>query len=301
MIMRFIAVEEKFAGIRRSLHSQKRSDLLVQEVKRWIVAGKLQPGDRLPQESRLMELLESSRGTVREALKVLESQGLVEIIRGVEGGARISTVSYDKASQSLSNYLYFQELSWAQVYGVREKLEPMMAAEVVDILEQGDLDALRKTVEVCHLGIEGKVNSRVHRIAEIEFHSILSRKSRNPILRFSCCFINDMLRDQLLADLHDISGPIGSRFSCEAVEYHSKIIDAIEAKNPAEVEKLMYDHVHSAGCMIAERESEIDRGSLLAGPNENDWAASPEAVADMMRTSASSAGERAKKSRKSRE
>jgi DNA-binding FadR family transcriptional regulator len=272
-------VEEQFTKFRRAIPKLKRADLLVDEIKRWIVTGKLQPGDRLPRESQLIELLESSRGTVREALKVLESQGLVEIVRGVEGGARVSSVSYETVSQSLSNYLYFQKLSWAQVYRVREKLEPMMAAEVVGVLTRDDFDALRRTVEVCTLGIEGKVSVRAHRIAEIEFHSILSRNCKDPILRFTCCFINDMLRDLLLPDLRDISGPIGHRFSCEAIDYHSKLINALEAKEVKKVEKLMYEHIHSAGCLIVERANEVDMGSLLSRPTESDWMTMPDSVA----------------------
>src|SRR5690625_2577676 len=113
---------------RRPIPRLKRSDMIVEEVRRWIVVEGLKAGDSLPKERELIELLECSRGTVREALKVLESQGLIEISPGAKGGARVASVSYETTSRFLRNYLYFQPLTWAQVYRVREKLEPMLAA-----------------------------------------------------------------------------------------------------------------------------------------------------------------------------
>ena len=109
--------------------------------------------------------------------------------------ARVSNVSYEKTSQALRNFLYFQTPTWSQVYKIREKLEPRMAEEVVDVLTEEDIGALKETVEVCKLGIKGDVEPRTHRNAELEFHDILAQACPDPMLRFMCRFINDLLRD----------------------------------------------------------------------------------------------------------
>ncbi|MBN9580247.1 MAG: FadR family transcriptional regulator [Afipia sp.] len=247
----------------RTLLRRKRADLIVEEIKRWIVAGELRPGDRLPQETQLEELLQSSRGTVREALKVLESQGLIEITRGAKGGARVSNVSYEKTSSALRNFLYFQPLTWSDIYRVREKLEPMMAASVIDMLTPADIAALRQTVELCKLGITGEVDPRTHRIAELEFHSILSQACANPLLRLLCRFINEMLRDLSISDPRNIIVPKDSNFAVDAVRFHSALIDAFEAKDAERVRTLMNQHVHDAGCIVSQREEEVDQDNLL--------------------------------------
>lgn len=246
----------------RKLHQPNRIDLIVEEIKRWIIKGELRPGDRLPKEAELEELLSSSRGTVREALKVLESQGLIEILRGPKGGGRISHVSYEKTSSALRNFLYFQTLTWSNVYEVREKLEPTLAEAVVDKLTSEDIAALRQTVEVCRKGIDGDVDPRTHRIAELEFHSILARACPNALLSLLCCFINDMLRDLALSDPRIIL-PKDSHFALDAVRFHSDLIDAFEDKDKARVHKLMSEHVHCGGRIVSRREEEIDQGSLL--------------------------------------
>lgn len=261
----------RFERLRRPISRRNRPDELVAEIKYWIVTGGLRPGDRLPQESKLIELLQSSRGTVREALKVLESQGIIEIIRGANGGARVSNVSYEKTSQALRNFLYFQTPTWSQVYKIREKLEPRMAEEVVGVLTDEDIRALRETVEVCKLGIRGDVEPRAHRIAELEFHDILARTCTDPMLRFMCRFINDLLRDLAVSDSSGIIGPRETRFACDAVHFHTELIHAYEAKDKDRVRALMADHVHDAGCIVAERENNLDRATLLVPPVDEGW------------------------------
>ena len=58
---------------------QKLPDLIVDEIKRWIVASGMRPSDRLPQERQLMKIFGVSKGTVRESLRSLEVQGMVRI------------------------------------------------------------------------------------------------------------------------------------------------------------------------------------------------------------------------------
>ena len=70
-----------------NLPRQKRSDLMVEEIKRWIVAEGKKPGDRLPKERDLIAIFGVSKGTVRESLKSLEVQGLIRISNGPQRGS----------------------------------------------------------------------------------------------------------------------------------------------------------------------------------------------------------------------
>lgn len=262
-MIKIYMINKQFKPNPRSVQPPKRADLITDEIKRWIIAGQLHPGDRLPGEAELMSLLKSSRGTVREALKVLESQGLVEIVRGPNGGARVSHVSYGKTSSALRNFLYFQPLTWSNIYHVREQLEPVMAASVVDLLTPADIAALRETVHVCEQGIKGEIDPRSHRIAELEFHSILSRACTNPLLNLLCCFINEILRDLSISDPRNIIQPKDSSFALEAVKFHTALIEAYEAKDARRVQDLMSEHVCCGGNIVAQREGEIDQSNLL--------------------------------------
>jgi DNA-binding FadR family transcriptional regulator len=245
--------------------------MIVDEIKRWIVVKRLQPNDRLPQESVLMDLLESSRGTVREALKVLESQGLIQIIPGVGGGARVASVSYEKASSALRSHLYFQPLSWSQVYRLRRQVEPILAADVVEILTADDLAALRETVETCRLGIADEVDPREHRIAELEFHAILARACNDPMMRFLCSFITDLLRDLTFTDPRNILEPKDTRFAKRVLHFHTELIAAYEARDQSKVQQLMTDHICDAGDIVSEREALLDHTVFLAPGTGAEW------------------------------
>ena len=62
--------------------TQKASKVIFDQIREWIVAGDLKPGDKLPSERTLMNMLQRSRPTVREALRMLEHAGLIQIIPG---------------------------------------------------------------------------------------------------------------------------------------------------------------------------------------------------------------------------
>jgi DNA-binding FadR family transcriptional regulator len=75
----------------RPLHLPKAAELVAAEIRRQIVRGELKEGDSLPSEAKLMEQFEISRPTLREALRVLESELLISVHRGARGGARVRT------------------------------------------------------------------------------------------------------------------------------------------------------------------------------------------------------------------
>ena len=87
---------------------RNRPQAVAETIKDWIIAQGLAPGDRLPQEPQLIEELGVSKGTVREALKVLETQGLIRTRTGPGGGAFITEVSDDHAGALLANHFLLQ-------------------------------------------------------------------------------------------------------------------------------------------------------------------------------------------------
>ena len=96
------------AAPQRRIKQLKRSDLVAEEIKRLITDKNLSPGDRLPRENELQAQFEVSKGTIREALKSLEVQGLVKISTGPTGGGTIIEVTLDRTLQLLQNYLFMQ-------------------------------------------------------------------------------------------------------------------------------------------------------------------------------------------------
>src|SRR5260370_9438634 len=106
------------------LRSQKRGDLVVEEIKRWIAERRLGPGDKLPKEDQLQTLFGVSKGTAREALKSLEVQGLVTMSTGPAGGPPIAEGPLERAFPLPQNSLSSRELDVAPISALPRPLHP---------------------------------------------------------------------------------------------------------------------------------------------------------------------------------
>lgn len=238
---------------------QKLSDLIVEDVKRWIVAERKQPGDRLPNEKELIELFGYSKSTIREALKALEVQGLISIRTGPGGGAYLQKVTHEHASESLRNFLHFHPLTGYDIYQLRKILEPELAASAVKHLTPGHLERLEENVKFCSMPVTNAEELRAHREAELAFHSILAECCPNPVLAFSCKFLNDLLTDLMVYKNALDSHEIGKA----NVDYHTQLLTAFRAGDVEEVRRIMAEHMLDAEGHMSQMEAVADVRNLM--------------------------------------
>jgi DNA-binding FadR family transcriptional regulator len=243
-------------GKRRSTRTRKRSDIIAEEMKRWIVVDSKQPGDRLPQEHELAELFGASRWTIREALKSLEVQGLISVSSGASGGARIADVSLQNAVQLLANYFYFKPLSIQHIYSLRRVLEPMLAVEVVDHLTAEHLRELAENVEVTRVQPRTEEERREHRTAELEFHNILAGACPNLVLAFNCRFINGLLKDWVVFNRTYVK--VGEQFTQGNLNCHQCLLEAFQRRDRDAVGRLMAEHMEEAARHTVAMKGEIE-------------------------------------------
>lgn len=250
-------------GSDRRTPGRKRADVIAEEIKRWIFVDKKLPGDRLPQEHELATLFDASRWTIREALKSLEVQGLVSVSSGAGGGARIADVSLQNAVQLLSNYFYFKPLSIEHIYSLREVLEPMLAAEVVDHLTPEHLQALADNVALTERHPVTDEERREHRTAELEFHNILAGACPNLMLGFQCRFINDLLKDWVVFNRTYVE--LGEQFTQENMTCHHDLLRAFQRRDRVAAVRLMAEHMEQAAGHTVEMKGEIEVKFLPKG------------------------------------
>ena len=79
------------------------------------------PGERLPSETEMIARFGMAKGTIREAIRILEAQGLVKSRTGPGGGVFVHQVSEERATALLGNYFYFQHLTIDDVYQNEER------------------------------------------------------------------------------------------------------------------------------------------------------------------------------------
>jgi len=253
------------------LRQPKKAERIADEVRRWIVRRQLSPGDRLPTEKELIATLQSSRGTVREALKILEAQGLVQVTPGAGGGARVALISYESANYHLKNFFYFQTLSWAQVYAFRLQVEPHAAELATPHLTDADIAQLEKTIALCHDGMHGRISRVQQRQEEARFHRILAVRCPNPLLRFTALFVTDMLSDFLR--YRNVVGTDNNDFGKECLGSHEALMKLFRKRRSAGVAPLMRRHIEALASYLSLREQMVDTELFMARKGAVDWPA----------------------------
>lgn len=245
----------------RGKRLRKRSDVVADQIKHWIMDGGVQAGGPLPNERELADQYRASKGTVREALKSLEVQGLIRIKTGPRGGAFVTTVAPARAEELLGNYFYGTELSLADIYAVRRVIEPMLAESVIGHLDEDDLQALDASTDLCSCTPRSTEEARAARMAELDFHDILAGICPNPLLGFYCRFINRLLKH--LAVCERIYEQPNPELTAHGHRYHVKLVEAFRTGDAARARSLMEEHIAEAERLMMESEAVIERRFLM--------------------------------------
>jgi DNA-binding FadR family transcriptional regulator len=155
---------------------------VVEQIQEAIISGRLQKGDRLPAERELKEMLKTSRSTLREALRVLEHKGLIEIKLGMGGGAIVRNASIDQVSESLDLLIRSQQVSLNHLAEFRERVEGDVAALAATRITKKDIrlleDLLRQAQDCVDSGVEF-----VAEFIEVDrkIHMAFARITGNPV------------------------------------------------------------------------------------------------------------------------
>ncbi|CAB3777862.1 HTH-type transcriptional repressor NanR [Paraburkholderia caffeinitolerans] len=249
--------------VKQPVKQPKRGDLVAEAIKRLITEKDLRPGDRLPQEAELQQLYSVSKGTIREALKSLEVQGLIKVTTGPGGGGMVVEVPLDRTLQLLQNYLFFKDVSIDDIYQVRQSLEPELAAGAVPHLSEDDFAALEANIECCD-GASGPDDHNHlvrQRQEDMTFHDILAEANPNPFLRFICELINEMIR-QLIEFRNDTPIADHRRFGATNSKIHRQILQAARERDVERVRALMVEHMTEAPKHVKRMKGKL-RGRLI--------------------------------------
>lgn len=248
------------------LARQKLSDQIVDRVKWWLMAESMRPGDRLPQEKDLVELFGVSRGTMREALKALEVQGLIQVSAGRSGGAVVARVPYETAANLLGNYFYFKDLKAEEIYAMRRQIEPEMAVSAVGHLTQDDLVTMQGLIDACDTAEDTPDARRMQRLNELEFHNVIARRSPNSLYSFNCRFINLILAQQVtVKKMYLVQQQTIDRENRDA---HVALLAAYRAGDAARVREAMTRHMGECSCHIADLEAVVEKRFFNAASRE---------------------------------
>jgi GntR family transcriptional regulator, transcriptional repressor for pyruvate dehydrogenase complex len=156
-------------------------DEIAAQVRELIVSGKLKPGDRLPSERDLASRLQVSRNTLREAIRALEHVGMLEMRKGATGGAFVLPGSSDVIVNGLRDLYHLGAITPEQVTEARIWLSETVVRVACERATEEDIERLEENVRTAaRAEAAGNFDERAR--LNREFHLVLARTTRNPII-----------------------------------------------------------------------------------------------------------------------
>lgn len=155
---------------------------IIHQIEDGITSGEFKPGDKLPPERELQKALETSRPTLREALRVLEQKGLIEIRTGAKGGAFIKAAGVDRMSENLALLIHQRKVSLRHLLEFRLSIEGLVTGLAARNATTEDLKRLTNNLdELGELLKKGSKRWKEFYVAESLLHQAIPEMSRNPI------------------------------------------------------------------------------------------------------------------------
>lgn len=221
----------------------KASDVVAADLRQTILGGRLAPGTQLPTEGELMDRFGLGRGTIREAFRLLESEGLIAVKRGPHGGAVVARPDLSSITRSLASLLSVAEAPLWQLTGFRNVIEPAAAAMAAERATPEQRDALLAAAE----------DTAEYRESGPPFHTLIADSTNHELFRVVLYTVYQLM---LWHHTETFSGE--PRHESAMRRAHRKIAAAIARGDAAGAEKAMHQHVVAEERILAEHGG-IDR------------------------------------------
>jgi DNA-binding FadR family transcriptional regulator len=219
-----------------TLRSPKLTAVVADMLRRSIISGQLAEGDNLPPEPELMEQLGVSRPTLREALRVLESESLIRPRRGSRAGAEVCAPSVEVSARYMGFVLQHQGVTVADVLQGRRVIEPPLAGLLARSKTKDKAIArLREALDEEEAALDDPVRFGE---ASIRFHEMVASLAGVDSLTLCVRQFNWVI-GRLTSEVESDGGGENPR----AHRSHAKFIDLLETAGADEVQEYWQRHV----------------------------------------------------------
>lgn len=185
-------------NIKTDFQKAKKSRIfqdVVDQIQEAILDGKLNPGDFLPPERELRETFNVSRGTLREALRVLEHKGLIEIRLGTGGGACVKAAGTDQLTETLALMLRSGNLPVVDIGEFREGMEGKVASLAALRATEKDINKIEKLLKnALDIAEKGESGWQDFLRADESIHKEISKIARNSVYQYLMQVVHDNIQ-----------------------------------------------------------------------------------------------------------
>jgi GntR family transcriptional regulator, transcriptional repressor for pyruvate dehydrogenase complex len=237
------------------LRIRKLSEVIEDSIKEMILTGQLKVGNRLPTEPEIGKQFGVSLVTVREALRGLETVGLIKKKRGKDGGIFVSEMESDMVNNTVHNFLLSRNFSARDLSDMRDIVEPATIAIAAANITDDEIQTVENNVVYCEDQIEKKKNAFSSRVffdieeRNVEFHRLLAEATQNPIIALTVDnmmdFVISFKRSTLVQDID---------FSRATVVDHRQLLNDLKKHDPQSARQHMLQHLKLVDTYLMNKE-----------------------------------------------
>lgn len=222
----------------------KAADVLADRLRELILSGQIQPGHSLPTERELVSESGLSRSSVREALRVLEVEGLIVTRAGRAGGSTVRLPGRGSVARSMGLFVKSHAVKLESLLECRLAVEPFLASRAAINRSEEDLQKMR---EIHRQFTDSATDVAAYKRLNLDWHLAVAQASGNDLLIALMEAIAEPIFEA--GGYHSVTTPSIRK---EAIRAHAAVMDAIETRNSELAFSRMQKHL-SAYADIARR------------------------------------------------
>ena len=235
----------KIVGVkRRRLHEP-----VAEQIRQAIFRGSIRAGHKLPPEREMAEHFQTSRVTLKEALRALEKEGLIMIRRGGRGGAFVA--DFDNALNALADLLStvvkLGSAKSANLTEMRSIFEPEITRLATLRATPEDISAIEAVLIAQEKELE---SGELSRKLDMWFHRCIAEAAHNPVMNIVVNAVNQSTRDPILRSKQTVE------MRTRVVTSHRDIFQAVRSGNSEHAKRVMTSHLVDVQCHLETSENE---------------------------------------------
>lgn len=198
-----------------------------------LIEGEWKSGDKIPSENELAETFGVSRMTIRQAMQKLKALGLIETRTG--SGSYVREVTADDSLQDLIPLMYIGGTTQLQVFQFREMIDSESVRIATAQVTKEDLKKLDAILEQMRTDA-AKDDAAAFSRHDLKFHSKIVALTDNPLMIKTYQILLPVLSDSMQSVIEKMK-------YAPALDYHSRILDAMKEKDAGKAEQIMREHI----------------------------------------------------------
>jgi DNA-binding FadR family transcriptional regulator len=231
-VKRFAHLSGDAARLITPIKKTRIAEEVADRIRVLMLDGTFPAGEPLPSERHLAERFGVSRGSIRDALRTLETIGLLETRHGQ--GTFPHELSVDRLVAPLASVMAYRSDLQDELLDVRRMFEPAVARAAALRATDEDLADLQRILDTQRQKLKTGQSAIVEDTA---FHAILARSTRNRVVMSIMATLNDLLVDSRTQSLQQKGRPARS------VDGHDSVVAALRRRDPEGASQAMYNHI----------------------------------------------------------